>query len=179
MTDRRALLDRLASLVEYPGPDLRAKARALAADLAAAHAAAAVEIGHFADEIAPRSTTALQEEYTARFDMNPASSLDLGWHLFGDAHDRGGFMARLRDDLERAGVPESVELPDHLTQVLALAAREDPARAASLVSLVTPAIDTVRHALANDGSPYAHVLAAVALLIGGAGPVAAREGGRS
>jgi nitrate reductase assembly molybdenum cofactor insertion protein NarJ len=115
---------------------------------------------------------------TAKFDMNPASALDLGWHLFGDAPERGAFMAALRDDLERVAVRESRELPDHLTHILALLAREDEDRAVRLAHLIAPAIENVRVALAGGKSPYAHVLAAVQTLVAAIGSACETEGAR-
>ena len=92
---------------------------------------------------------------------------NVGWHLFGDTHKRGGFMAGLGEDLRRAGIQGSAELPDHLTQVLALVGREEPTRASALAEVVAPAIATVRRALDARKSPYAHVLAAVQDAVGG------------
>ena len=169
------LLDALAALVDYPDGDLQPRARACLADVAAISPAAAVELARFADAIARPSIGELQEQYTETFDLSPACALDLGWHLFGEAHERGAFMAALREDLRRAGVPETAELPDHLTHVLALVGREQPARAAALAALVAPAIETVHRALGARGSPYVHVLAALREVVAGLGTGDAQE----
>jgi nitrate reductase delta subunit len=151
----------LARLVAYPDERMHDDARAM---LAAVHAtpggAAAAE---FLDVTEPMTPTALQEEYTTAFDFDPACTLDLGWHLFGESHKRGALLARLREDMRRAGIPESPELPDHLTQVLELVAREPEERAAPLAEIVLPAVGAIERRLAKRGSPYAHVLAAVNL----------------
>jgi nitrate reductase delta subunit len=169
------LFDALAALVAYPDGDLEPRARACRAEVAAISPAATVELGRFADAIAGPSVGELQEQYTETFDLNPACSLDVGWHLFGETHRRGAFMAALREDLRRAGVPETAELPDHLTHVLALVGREHPARAAALAALVAPAIEAVHRALATRGSPYVHVLAALRDVVAGIGTVDAQE----
>jgi nitrate reductase molybdenum cofactor assembly chaperone NarJ/NarW len=160
-------LDDLATLVGYPAGDVQAALRRCLADPSALPPGAAAALEAFREAIAGWSPQALQEEYTGAFDFNPACALDLGWHLFGDTHDRGAFMAALREDLARAGVPETSDLPDHLGHVLALAARENPARAALLVDLVSPAIQAVARALARRGSPYQHLLEAVMLVLAG------------
>jgi nitrate reductase assembly molybdenum cofactor insertion protein NarJ len=72
-------------------------------------------------------------------------------------------------------VPETAELPDHLTHVLALVAREPSARAASLAALVAPAIERVHRGLAERGSPYVHVLAAIRAVVAGIGTPDAQE----
>jgi nitrate reductase delta subunit len=149
----------LAALVAYPDDRTHAGARAL---LAAAQATAGADAAReFLDVTAPMTTADLQEEYTAAFDFDPACALDLGWHLYGESRERGALLARLREDLQRAAIPETHELPDHLTHVLELIAREPDERAAPLAELVKPAVGAIERALAKRGSPYAHLLAAV------------------
>jgi nitrate reductase molybdenum cofactor assembly chaperone len=160
-------LDTLALLVEYPDADLELNARGAAAGVRASSPEAAAELETFADAIAGTPVGALQERYTETFDLDQHCALDLGWHLFGDAHERGGFMAALREDLARVGVPETRELPDHLGRVLRLVAREDPGADAALVELIAPAIAAVHRALAARESAYVHVLAAVQAVLAG------------
>jgi nitrate reductase molybdenum cofactor assembly chaperone NarJ/NarW len=172
-----ALLDDLAALLGYPAGDLQAPLRRCLADPGALPPEAAAALEAFREAIAGWSPQALQEEYTDAFDFNPACALDLGWHLFGDAHDRGAFMAAVREDLARTGVPETSDLPDHLSHVLALAGREHPERAALLVDLVSPAIEAVARALARRGSPYQHLLEAVMTVLAGIGAPREPAGG--
>src|SRR6266568_3182701 len=58
---------------------------------------------------------ARQELYVQTFEFNPACTLELGWHLFGENYERGEFLVRMREQLRRHGIAESNELPDHLT----------------------------------------------------------------
>jgi nitrate reductase gamma subunit len=97
--------------------------------------------------------------YTAAFDFDRAVR-HLGC-LFGESRDRGAFLSALREDLQRAAITESSELPDHLAHVLALIARDDYVRAVQLADLVMPAVAQIERALTTRGSPYAHALAAV------------------
>ena len=154
----------LARLCRYPDAHIRPDVHAMLAGLDG-------EVGRriraFLDATADVSVEDLQELYTAAFDFDPACALDVGWHLFGETHDRGAFLAALREAEERAGLPDTAELPDHLTRVLRLLGREESAEAAALAALVAPAIETVRRALGAAGSPYAHVLAAVETLVDG------------
>ena len=166
MPGHTELLDGLAALLRYPDDGLQRRARACAAASATCPAAGAA-LQRFADAIAGASIAELQEQYTETFDMSPACALEVGWHLFGDTHKRGGFMAGLGEDLRRAGIRDTGELPDHLTQVLALVGREEPARASALAEVVAPAIATVHRALDARKSPYAHVLAAVQNAVAG------------
>jgi nitrate reductase delta subunit len=161
------LFDALAAVVDYPHGDLHSRVRAGLAELSAVNPAAAAELERFAAEVAGMSIGELQEQYTATFDLDPACALDTGWHLFGDAHQRGAFMAALREELERAGVRDTAQLPDHLTSVLRLVGREHPVSASGLAALIAPAIDTVHRALARRQSPYVHVLAAIRAVLAG------------
>jgi nitrate reductase delta subunit len=136
---------------------------------------AAAALQRFAQQTDALSLTDLQEQYTAVFDLNPACTLDLGWHLFGETRERGGFLVVLRADLERVGVPEVTELPDHLSHVLSLLGREEPGRAAVLAALVAPAVAAVRAALEERGSVYADLLAAVDSLVARRGAGAMTE----
>ncbi len=133
----------LARLVSYPDANT-------ATDAAAA--------GPVFDAIAAMPLGCLQEQYTADFDFDPACSLNVGWHLFGESRERGAFLALLREDLGRAGIAESAELPDHLSHVLALVDRDEPSRAAELAAIVLPAVAAIEQALTARRSPYAHLL---------------------
>jgi nitrate reductase molybdenum cofactor assembly chaperone NarJ/NarW len=165
--DKALLLDRLAEVVEYPDAAFTEHVRACVDGLAPASPTAAERVARFASAVAGKSEAELQEHYTAVLDLNPACALELGWHLFGDAHERGAFMAALREDEERVATPARRELPDHVTQILALLGREEPARAALLATLVLPAIDTVRRALEAAASPYTHLLDAIQTMVAG------------
>jgi nitrate reductase delta subunit len=100
----------------------------------------------------------IQEQYAEAFDFDPSCSLDVGWHLFGDAVERGTLLARLRDDLARAGVPENGELPDHLATLLRLLAREDEPSARRHAALMIPAVARVAERLRERGSPFSDIL---------------------
>lgn len=108
------------------------------------------------------SAEALQELYVETFEFNPAATLEIGWHLFGENYERGGFLVRMRSELRRYGVAESAELPDHLTNLLPLVARMDREAAARLAGeSLLPALEKMGKALAGSENPYQRVLAAV------------------
>lgn len=85
-----------------------------------------------------------QERYVAAFDLDPACSLNIGWHLFGDQYARGEFLAVLREELHRAGIDDAGELPDYLPFVLRLIPRLDKTRAGQLQEAVAVALDAIR-----------------------------------
>ncbi len=101
----------------------------------------------------------LEESYTQAFDLNPTCSLEIGWHLFGEEYDRGAFMAFLRELLAQYGIPEHVELPDHITHVLPLLAAMPPAESSRLAArAVLPAMTRMIDSLTKSSSPWVELM---------------------
>ena len=146
MTNRYDLLGRL---FEYPDESYLERSRE--AGLQA-----------FAAEMEKLSPSQIQEEFIATFDWNPATSLDLGWHLYGEQYARGEFLVRVREELRRYGVPESVELPDHLTHILPLLGRMEPASATEFTrEFIAPVVAKLVAALDQKQTPFALLMRAV------------------
>ncbi len=150
--------DRLARLLEYPTAsfttrleECQSTASGMAPDVAAGLERFAVAVRHL-------SMAQLQELYAETFDMNSSCTLDVGWHLFGDRFERGGFLSDLRPELLAAGIAERAELPDYLPHLLILMERAAPARAAALAQQIRPAVEKIEAALHACGSPYEHLV---------------------
>ena len=169
MASAAAFVDRLASLLEYPDADFRSTLADCRKAIDRVAPAAAAELDDFGRAIDALSTPALQELYVSTFDWNPKCTLDVGWHLFEDAYERGGLLAMLREELERHAVPERGELPDHLPSVLMLLNRVDASRRTELTRLLAPAFEALQTALASSATPYAPLVKGVltAALAGG------------
>jgi nitrate reductase molybdenum cofactor assembly chaperone len=159
--------DTLGDLLGYPRQPLPARVRRAIEDLRGSHPAVADALDRFDDAIRDLTDAEIQEEYSFTFDFTPACTLELGWHLFGESHARGRFLAGIREELQRAGVAESAGLPDHLAHLLPLLARADPQRAAGLAAMLDPALTSVRTALAGRPTPFVHLLDAAIRLIAG------------
>ena len=158
----------LAGLISYPRRHPAARlADCIQGSRRCGETDVAAALERFAAAIDGRPLPALQERYAETFDFNPACTLDLGWHLFQDSHERGAFMAALAEDLARAGVTETMELPDHLTNVLALLGHEESGRAPALARSIEPALDRIFRALDTAGNPYASVLEAIQSALAG------------
>lgn len=161
--------DQLADLVEYPQGASYPERVAVRID-AATECGAAEALDRFREKAAANGPRVMQELYVEAFDFDPATTLDLGWHLFGDAPERGALLSSLREDLVRAGVFERGELPDNLPIVLRLIARLDETAAAKLAALIAPAVARVHDQLQSRNNPYADVLDAVGRLVAGIRP---------
>jgi nitrate reductase assembly molybdenum cofactor insertion protein NarJ len=104
--------------------------------------------------------SARQELYVQTFEFNPACTLELGWHLFGENYERGEFLVRMREQLRRYGIPESTELPDHLTHLLLLIGRLEQVEAAELAGqFLLPALTKIHDAIKDN--PYKSLIAAI------------------
>jgi nitrate reductase delta subunit len=144
----------IGKLFDYPGPDYHRLLRDTGSEMTAAG------FDEFRAAISPLSTAELEELYTRTFDLNPDASLDIGWHLFGEDYARGEFLVNLRQQARRYGIPETTELPDHLTRVLPLVAAMPPDEAEEFQTrFLLPALDKIAKAIGDGGNPYALLIA--------------------
>ena len=116
----------------------------------------------FITEISNLSITDLEELYTRTFDINPIASLEIGWHLYGEAYERGLFLVKMRELLRQHHVEESSELPDHLTHVLMVLGRMEKAHADEFAAkFVIPALNKILEGFQGNNQPYEHALVAL------------------
>jgi nitrate reductase delta subunit len=149
-------LANLAPLLSYPGPDYQARVRECLADVPSP------ELAEFALNIEGLAFEALQELYARTFDWNPDTTLDLGWHLFGENYDRGDFLVKLRGALRTHGLPESTELPDHLSHILPLLeCMPAPEQATFIAQFVLPGLRKLCAGLAKAESAYLPLLISI------------------
>ncbi len=159
---QQELYETLAKLLSYPErpPLFHPEA------VSEAEGPAGPELSQFAEAVAPLSLHALQELFIQTFDLNPVCSLEMGWHLFGENYDRGLLLVKMRQQLRAHGIPESTELPDHLTNALRLLPRmEHEAGAYFAEAIVLPALEKMLEAIRGKDDPYEHVLEAARLAV--------------
>ena len=98
----------------------------------------------------------LQETYTSAFDLDPATSLHLTYHLLGDSEDRGKALAGLLWVYHREGYDAAIgELPDYLPMMLEfLALCPEPEDAALLWSCLGT-VTALAERLEENSHPYA------------------------
>lgn len=105
----------------------------------------------FSDYVTSTPMTAIEERFTNTFDMNPACCLEVGWHLFGEDYKRGEFLVHMRQALQEEELPESVELPDHLSHCLhLLAVLEDEDAQPFARRFLLPALEKILKSLDNE-----------------------------
>ena len=130
MTPGDAFFHGMSLLLDYPDSTLQAAWPALAAaleDWPAGRRKRGVQ--DFLAQAASQPPLRLQEAYTAAFDLDPAGSLNMTYHLWQDSEKRAGALVRLHQIYRDAGY-EAVtgELPDYLPLMLEFIALHPEAR---------------------------------------------------
>ncbi len=96
----------------------------------------------------------MEEMYTRTFDINPVCTLEVGWHVYGEDYARGAFLVKMREMLRENNLPESTELPDHLTHVVVLLGRLQGEEADQLVArYILPALKKMLDGMKGE-QPY-------------------------
>jgi len=166
-----ACYDALARMLDYPLEKEQLQTDYLLVSAYLTRQRLNSSIASFAEFTAVSSLAALQEEYVATFDFNPATAPYLGHHLFGDNQKKGGYMIMLKQEFERCGyTPPGVELPDHLAVVLGflahLAGQEGAgARQKFIVDCVLPGVERMNTAFAGRQESRWKVLVETARLL--------------
>ena len=111
--------DRMAGLLDFPGPGFAASGRVLVDFLREDYPDAAAELELFLSGI-PEKTLDLQELHTRTFDVQALTTLGTGYVLFGDDYKRGALLSNLNREHGEAQNDCGGELADHLPNVLRL-----------------------------------------------------------
>jgi nitrate reductase delta subunit len=165
---RTSTYAQLARLFEYPGEDYFADVREGLEAMNAEEPEAARLLAEFSSAIESTDTYELQELFTRTFDLNPACTLEIGWQLYGEDYKRGEFLVKMRVRLREQELPESSELPDHLTQALRLFGSMEPDEASQFASeLLLPALDTMLAAWKENHNAFRTLLESLFVLLKG------------
>lgn len=115
----------------------------------------------FLDAVEGESVGRLQARYVEDFDFSRRTSLHLTYHRWGDLRQRGLALLRLKQRYAGAGLElNDGELPDYLPVLLEFSALA-PEQGAEALGEQREALELVRAALHEQGSPYAELLEAV------------------
>jgi nitrate reductase molybdenum cofactor assembly chaperone NarJ/NarW len=154
----------LARLMEYPADDSFAQ---LDHYLGEGLDEQSREIAQFAEQARALGLRRLQEIYIELFDLHAETSPYIGHHLFGEDIRRSLFMAKLREQYREVGIADSIELPDHLAEILRYLAALDGDLSAEDEELiercVLPAVQHMRRAIESGNAVYKHLVSAILL----------------
>lgn len=158
------IFDSLSSLLVYPKDDYNNKVKECLEILKQSESPAYEYILKFADKIKESSLDNIQELYIRTFDLNPVCILEVGWHLFGERYERGTFIVKMRQTLRQLKLPESSELPDHLTHVLQALGRMDNDEASQFANMFAlPAMEKMLKGFKKEYDAYMYVLKGIIL----------------
>lgn len=162
MNDRALVYDSLGALLDYPRADFHKQLNMCLQRLTVAGSQAAPHAKHFADGVIDLSVRDLEELYTRTFDINPVCALEVGWQLYQENYERGMFIVRMRRLMKQFELPESKELPDHLSHVMQAAGRLNDDELAGFASdYALPAVEKMLKGFGEANNPYKHALRAI------------------
>ncbi|MCL4500367.1 MAG: nitrate reductase molybdenum cofactor assembly chaperone [Deltaproteobacteria bacterium] len=165
MTEESRLIIKIAAhLFQYPNEALLSSLRLLAPVIAKLSPGASRDaLADFCQIFSSQKLIHWQEEYSRRFDLNPATCLHLTYHKYGDCKDRGTALAQLQQLYRRAGYEKTTsELPDFLPLILEFLSICPSEDGAWLQAEYWPQIEGLAKRLQEAGSVYAGLLAVVA-----------------
>jgi len=164
MVPRAQRYDLLAGLFDYPREGGYAeRLERCAATLEDGYPAAAALLEPLRKRVRGMSREQVEEMYTRTFDINAVCTLEIGWHIYGEDYARGAFLVRMRERLREMNLPESMELPDHLTHVLMLLGRLAGDDADGLAArYVLPGLEKMLAGMNDKDNPYRALLEALA-----------------
>ncbi|MEU6232608.1 nitrate reductase molybdenum cofactor assembly chaperone [Kitasatospora sp. NPDC047058] len=169
MNDDLALLRRTAAeCLCWPDPETCAALPHLHEALVPVRHPAGRPLRAFLGWAGARTAAELSAHYTGTFDFTRRHSLHLTWWTDGDTRRRGEALVRFKAAYRAGGLEfDGEELPDFLPAVLEFAAATG---SDALLREHRPALELLRLALTEHGTPYARVLAAVCATLPGPSP---------
>jgi nitrate reductase delta subunit len=113
-------LQLLSVLLSYPDHDLLNRLdeiESIADNLCLVGIRPAIQA--FINDLKTHTPIQVQERYAAVFDMNPATTMNMTYHAYGDNEKRAAALAHLQHSYEQAGWERITgELPDYLPMML-------------------------------------------------------------
>ena len=160
--DQRLLWRIAALLLDYPSADTLAMTDQLITAAGELPDSVREPLLHVLHEFRTTDPMQLAVRYVETFDMRRRASLHLTCYAYGDTRKRGMALLRFKHAYRQAGLElGDGELPDFLPLVLEFAATVDQLQGERLLAEHVPVLELLRLSLADSGSAYASVLAAI------------------
>lgn len=164
-----SLYQRLADVMDYPGPDLSQRVDECIALSSPLHEEGTSLLKEFRAALGKIPLETMEELYTRMFDPGAACHPYVGYHLFGDGNHRGVFLAGLKEHYQIYDFSAGNELPDHLGVMLRFLERDEDSeeRDEMLFLCILPALRKMLQGFRDAGNPYHELLKAILLLLEG------------
>ena len=159
-----------APLLEYPTQDLAQQAQDCSQLLTRNNSPAVDVLEGFSRFVEQTPLSQIEELFTTTFDLQAICYPYVGYHLFGESHKRGMFMAKLNEKYQETGFTAGKELPDHVSVVLRFLAvtNESDFCQTLIVEGLVPTLVKMSQVLSEgQENPYASVIKALFLLLEG------------
>ncbi|MBI4267598.1 MAG: molecular chaperone TorD family protein [Chloroflexi bacterium] len=154
--ESRQLCQLFADILDYPAGSIRETAGECLKRLGLSFPDIEQTMQSFVEFIESRESGGLEELYAQTFDLTPATSLHLGFHLFNETPKRSAFMVQLAEAYQSHGFDNGTELVDHLCGLLRfLSIAEDPEFVVPLIQeCILPVLEKIEKALQRDSNGY-------------------------
>jgi len=110
----------VADLFDYPDLEYPQRVRKVIDLLDGSYPAAVAELERFLELLPAQELRTMQELFTRSFDVQAATTLDIGYVMFGDDYKRGELLANLNREHLAVENDCGRELSDHLPNLLRL-----------------------------------------------------------
>ena len=132
----------VADLFDYPDIEYPQRVRKVIDLLDGSYPEAVAELERFLELLPAQELRTMQELFTRSFDVQAATTLDIGYVMFGDDYKRGELLANLNREHRAVENDCGRELADHLPNLLRLLSKiEDKDFADELVEeIIAPAL---------------------------------------
>jgi len=157
-------LQLISLMLQYPDENLLQRLDGLAAIACRARPSyiRSAALG-FLKELGGLTSIQAQERYTALFDMEPAMSLNVTFHTYGNNEKRAVVLARLQHQYDQAGWERITgELPDYLPMMLEFLAICNDAEQTAFVWQCLHGLGPLIEALEARAPTYACLLRPIA-----------------
>ena len=158
ISERRRLLKLLSILLQYPEEEWIHRVEELRDALKLIPKPEVQErCTVFLNYLAATPLIRLQENYTATFDLSPNTCLNLTYHRWGDARERGNALVAFHHLYQSSGYESTTgDLPDYLPLVLEFVS-VNRQQSPILLGQYCDQVETIGSRLQENGSPYAGV----------------------
>ncbi len=156
-----------AEVLDYPGGSLSESANECLRQLDGSFPDIADQMRSFVAFVEGQSRGALEELYAETFDLAPASTLYIGYHLFGETPKRSSFLVRLEEAYQSHDFSSGTELADHLCVLIRfLGVAQDAEFVIPLLEeSILPVLDKMAGDLQKSKNGYAPAVSALRLFL--------------
>jgi nitrate reductase molybdenum cofactor assembly chaperone len=165
--ESKKLCQLFAEVLDYPGSSLLESATECVNRLEHTFPGTVGPIQSFVTFAQSQNPGTLEELYTQTFDVTPATTPYVGYHLFGETPKRSAFMAKLQEAYQAHGFSAGAELADHLCVLLRFfSVAQDPEFVIPLLQeCVLPVLEKMEEAFPKNGNGYAPAVSSLRLFL--------------